>query len=433
MRSEFTRRRGLAMLVAAIGGGAASACGGPAPGSESDSTGKPTGSIRLVTPIFEGTDGQALLTRVLADFRKQHPEVDVEVDPTTYDKLNEKLATSIASGRPYDVMMMGAGWIPPFAARGVLAELDQSRDDLAKTYEARVVDAGVFRDKVYALPVMLDARFGIYRKDIFADAGLSAPPESFAELRSYARKLTVRESGGKLTRAGIDILSNDPRQVYETLLWAAGGELFDEELTKPTFNNAEGVAALTLMTDLVRTDKAIDVGFTRPGDTNIPILQGRAAMVLGHNNLWLEVERQAPELIEQDKLGTFVITDARPALFQGGTLVAMSASSQHGAAAKALVKFLASPSVSLAASKQRGNIPAAKSTVDSAYVRENDFVRFAMRNLNFAHSEGGVPAWLEIREEFAGTVESALLGRKTPKEALDGLAATATQAMSRRR
>ncbi|HEY6738524.1 MAG TPA: ABC transporter substrate-binding protein [Actinopolymorphaceae bacterium] len=421
------------MVAAAMGAGAVTACGGPAPGTAKDSTGEPTGTIRLVTPIFEGNDGQALLTRLLAKFQKQHPGVEVEVDPTTYGKLNEKLATSIASGRPYDVMMMGAGWIPPFAAKGVLAELDRSSDALTRTYEPRVVEAGVHQGKVYALPVMLDARFGIYRKDIFAEVEATAPPKSFAELRALAKELTVREADGTLTRAGIDILSHDPRQLFETLLWAAGGDLFDEQLTAPAFHGPEGVTALSLMTDLVRKDRVIDIGFTRPGATSIPLLQGRAAMALGHNNLWIEAEKQAPELIEQDRLGTFVVTDARPALFQGGTLAAMSASSRHPAAANALVRFLASPEVSLAASRQRGNIPAAKSTADSSYVRDNAFVRFAMENLDVAFSEGGVPAWLEIRGEFAGAVESALLGKKTPKQALDDLAATATQAMSRRR
>lgn len=430
VRDMRMSRRGLAMLLAVIGSGAVTACGGAAPGGKLDTSGKPTGAIRLVTPIFEGTDGKSLLDSTLADFRARYPDVQVAVDPTTYDQLNEKLATSIASGRPYDVMMMGAGWIPPFAANGVLAELDASRESLARTYEERVVAAGIYRGRVYALPVMLDARFGVYRRDIFEDAGLTAPPMDFAELRSYARKLTVRD--GRLVRAGLDILSEDPRQVFETLLWAAGGELFDAELTKPTFNGAAGVAALTLMTDLVRTDKAIDIGFANPDETSVPIFQGRAAMMVGHNDLWLAAQQQAPELIEHDRFGTFVIADARPALFQGGTLAAMSASSRHGAAAKALVEYLASPAVSLAASRQRGEVPAARSALDSGYVRGNDFVRFAMQHLDVAHSEGGVPAWLEIRDQFGPAVQAALLGQKTPQKALDDLAATAAQAMSRR-
>jgi multiple sugar transport system substrate-binding protein len=52
-----------------------------------------------------------------------------------------------------------------------------------------------------------------------------------------------------------------------------------------------------------------------------------------------------------------------------------------------------------------------------------------MANLDSAHSEGGVPAWLDIRGKFKAAVESALLGQKTPQQALDDLAAEATAAM----
>ena len=419
----------LAALAVTVAGSVAG-CGGaaPAPADQSEEG----GTIRVVTPIFEGANGKKVLDGLLAEFKKQQPKFTVQVDYTTYSKLNEKLATSVASGQPYDVMMMGVGWIPPFASRGVLADLGASQDELAKTYSERVVAAGIYDGKVYAKPVMLDTRFGIYRKDIFAQAGLTKPPANFAEIREYAKKLTTRDASGKLTRAGIDILSNDLRQTYETLMWAAGGELFDKDGTKPTFNSPEAVNALQLMTDLVRTDKAIDVGFSSPDAATAPIIQGRAAMAVGHNNLWLQIQEQAPDLIKDDKIGTFVVTGTRPAMYQGGTLVTMSAKTKYKTAARALVDFLSGPDSSLAASEQRGNVPAVNSLQSSDYVKENAFVQFAMANLDKAYSEGGVPGWLEIRGDFKGTIESALLGQKTPQQALDELAAKATSAMQRR-
>jgi multiple sugar transport system substrate-binding protein len=54
-----------------------------------------------------------------------------------------------------------------------------------------------------------------------------------------------------------------------------------------------------------------------------------------------------------------------------------------------------------------------------------------MQNLDSAYSEGGVPAWLEIRGEFKAAIESALLGKASPKAALDALAAKADQAIAR--
>ncbi len=428
LRSGITRRASAAgALVLSLL--AASACGGPAPNQTKDG-GDVSGEIRLVTPIFEGSEGKQVLDGLLADFKKQYPKVTVQPDYTSYNKLNEKLSTSVASGRPYDVMLMGVGWVPPFASKDVLADLGENRDALAAKYNPRVVDPGVYNGKVYALPIMLDTRFGIYRKDIFAQAGLTAPPKNFAELRDDAKKLTLRDASGKLTRAGADILSIDLRQGFETLLWANGGELFTPD-GKVALNSQKGVDALQLMSDIIRTDKSEDFGFTKSGAaTGIPLVQGRAAMMIGHNNTWLEIQKNAPELIKSGKIGFFTISNERPAMFQGGTLGTVSAKSEHPAAAKALVKFLSGADASLAANEQRGNVPALKALQSSTYVKSNPAVQFAMQNLDVAHSEGGVPAWLEIRGDFKSTIESVLLGQKTPQQALDELAQKADKAIS---
>jgi multiple sugar transport system substrate-binding protein len=422
------RHRSALRAVAAVAAGlvALAACGGPAPGGGGD--GAVSGEISLLTPIFQGADGAAVLEQQIAAFRQRYPDVTVKPDFTDYNNLNEKLTASIAGGQPYDVMLMGIGWVPPFAAKGVLADLGKDPAQLASQYYEPVVEAGVYEGKVYALPVMLDTRIGIYRKDLFAEAGITEPPKTFAEMREYGRRLTQRAPDGTLLRAGLDVLSIDPRQAFETLLWANGGELFTPD-GKPAFNSPQGVEALQFMVDVIQTDRSEDIGFTQPqSPTGNVMAQGRAAMMVGHHNFWSEIERMAPDLIAQDKIGFFVITNERPAVFQGGTLATVAAQSRNSAAAKAFAEFLASEGPMLAANEQRGNIPALRSLESSEFVQGNKAIQFAMANLDNAYSEGGVPGWLEIRNGFKAPIESALLGQKTPQQALDEFAAEATAA-----
>ena len=129
-------RSAAAVLAVAL---LATACGGPAPSRNGDDA-DVSGTIRLLTPIFEGADGQKVLDEQLGAFKSRYPKATVEVDYTSYGKLNEKLTTSIASGRPYDVMLMGVGWIPPFAAKGALAELNENASELKQRYNERVVE-----------------------------------------------------------------------------------------------------------------------------------------------------------------------------------------------------------------------------------------------------------------------------------------------------
>jgi multiple sugar transport system substrate-binding protein len=424
------RHRSVLRVVAAGAAGllALAACGGPAP-SGPDAGGM-SGEISLLTPIFEGVDGSAALEQQLAAFRERYPDVTVKPDYTSYDKLNEKLTTSIASGQPYDVMLMGIGWVPPFAAKGVLADLEEDPAELATRFYDPAVQAGVHEGEVYALPIMLDTRFGIYRKDFFAEAGLTEPPRNFAQLREYGRVLTQRDASGALVRAGMDILSLDLRQTFETMLWANGGELFTPD-GQVAFNSPQGVEALQTMVDIIRTDRSEDIGFTQnKAATGVALVQGRAAMMIGHHNYWREMELTAPDLIAQDKVGFFMIANERPAMFQGGTLATAAAQSRHPAAAKALVEFLASEGPALAANEQRGNIPALKSLESSQFAQQNRSIQFAMQNLDDAHSEGGDAGWLDIRGLFKPAVESALLGEKSAQQALDDLAAEASTALA---
>lgn len=422
--TDFTlsRRHLLAGLTAGALGLAG--CGGPAPSG--GGSGAEKGELTVITPVFEGNDGKQLLEQLIAQFSQSHEGITVRPDYTSYSKLNEKLTTSITGGKPYDVMIMGVGWIPPFASRNILKDLQLDKAELATEYNERVLDPGVYENKVYGLPIMLDTRFGYYRKDYFEKAGLDpdTPPTSFAEMREFARKLTERD-GGKLTRAGMDVLSVDLRQAFETLMWAAGGELFDAD-GKATFNSDKAVSALQFMADLIVTDKSEDFGFSEPGSTTgVPIVQGRAAMMLGHNNTWLEFETAGKKLIEDDVIGMFVITEERPAMFQGGSMATVAASSKLPNAAKAFAQFLASPEPAMQASEQRGNVPAVTAALDSDYVKKNPAVQFGMKNLDHSFSEGGVPHWLDVRGDFKATIESVLLGQKTPKAALDELAAKA--------
>ena len=416
---------GAALAVAACL--ALSACG-----SSSGSSGA-EGEITLLTPIFEGSTGKTVLEeQLLPQFEKENPGVTVNVDYTDYGSLNEKLTTAVASGLVPDVMMMGVGWIEGFADKGVLADLGQhglTEEGLSETMNEQVLQAGEWEGKLYGVPTMLDTRYGIARKDLLAKAGFDEPPSDWDELREYAKALTVRDAKGKLTQAGLDVMTLDPRQMFEVFLFSNGGRLFDEEGTEPTFNSPEGVEALEYVVDLVREDKVEDIGYSSPDADTYPVINGRAAMMVGHNDYWIKAQESNPEVADQ--LVPFMIHGTEDAMFQGGTLVTVANQSSDKEAAVALLEFLTDAEASLAANEQRGNVPALGSLLESDYVSQNTAVQFAMENLDNAHPEGGVPAWLEIRGDFEAAVQSALLGEKTAQEALDGLAASAQEAMNR--
>ncbi|MEV8252564.1 ABC transporter substrate-binding protein [Rhodoglobus sp. NPDC076762] len=430
VKSRMRRTASVAM-VALMGLGLAACSAG-----EADADLNPdevSGEISLLTPIFEGSPGQDLLEdELLPQFYEEYPNVTVNVDYTTYGNLNEKLTTAVVSGLVPDVMLMGVGWIEAFADKGVLADLGElglSEDDLKESYTDEIVEAGMWDGNVYAVPIMLDTRFGVARMDILKEAGYDSPPSSWDELIEIAEATTVRSANGSLERAGFDMMSLDARQAFETVLFSAGGDLFNEDATEPAFNSDEGVAALGLMADLVNVHKVEDIGFTSTDDIVNPLINGRAAMGIAHNNLWTQA-LEADETV-LDNLEPFVIQGESSGMFFGGTLATVANNSKNPQAARALLEFLSSPEAALAANEQRGNVPALTELLDSDYVQSNRFVQFAMENLDVAKREGGPAQWLEVRGDFAPAVQAALLGQKTAEEALDDLAALVQTSIDR--
>ncbi|MFF9399872.1 ABC transporter substrate-binding protein [Streptomyces sp. NPDC014744] len=420
---ELTRRSVLAAIGAGTAAAALGACGtGTSTAGSAD--GPAEGEIRLLTPIFEGADGKKLLEKeILGSFRKKYPDVKVNVDYTTYQQLNEKITTGLAGGLLPDVLMMGVGWIPPFAAKKAIAELPEKLAT-AHDYEKRVLEPSRYDGRLYALPVVLDTRIVVYRKDHFTAAGIRKTPANWAELRAVAKQLT---KGGRI---GFDPFSIELRQCWETFLFANGGQLFSEDGRKVLFTDARGVEALQFFKDLVQDGSA---DYARKTELGAPtnVQTGGASMMMTTSGLWKQVKDQAPDLIEDDRLGAFVLANRRPAMLQGGTLVTQSASSKHPAAARALVEHLATPESILGAARQRGSVPGLKDLDDSGYVKENEFVDLSLRSMGNACSEGGTPAWMEIREKIKPTLEPAIVGSQSAKDAVAELGRLAEAAIGR--
>lgn len=434
---------GAALMLTACGGGDTSeepAATGNGTDDTSGDTGaddgasEVAGTIDLLTPLFEGSSGaEALEGEILPAFYEQYPDVTVNVEYTTYANLNERLTTAVASGLVPDVLMMGVGWIEPFASQGILKDLGElgvTVEELSEDINEAVLRAAQYDDKLYGIPLMLDARIGIYRKSMFEEVGLDPeqPPTNWDELREYANLLTIRDDAGNLERAGLDLFAHDLRQIWMPFLFSNGGELFDESGQEVLFNSPEGVEALEFIDTLVNEDGVTEVGFSTGTDLRL-IQVDQAAMMIGHNDLWRIAEDSSPEIL--DDLGAFVLNEQRPAFFHGGTIVNVAENTDNPEAAIALARHLAAPEAALIANEQRGNVPVHRDLLDSDYVQNNALVQFVMENLEHAFPEGGTEAWMEARGNFANALEEALLQVKSPQQALDDLAGLTEAAIRR--
>ena len=418
-RREFMAASGLSVSTLLL----AAACGG---GSNSGSGAGSSADLSILTPEFAGTTGaEAFEGQILSGFEG----ASFAVDYTPWGRLNEKLSAGVSGGVAADLIMLGVGWVEPFGHKGVLAELPESLG------EGNAISENLFRScrydgSLFALPYFVDGRILPYHKPMLEDAGISEDqlPTNLEDFREMLKE--VKPDGG----VGIDVFSgNFLRQVWAHLITCFGGTMFSEDGRQVTFADSPGVDALQYILDLVADGTASYEVQGAEGQPT-PWQQEKAAFAFMNSTFWPAFVEETPDLVTPEHMGMMLLPSADggdPVMFQGGTLLTMSARSEHQEQVQELIGHLLEPENMLTAVAEVGKVPA-RSDLDDPIISENRMAEYIIENFQYATAyEGGSPAWMEIRGNVIPELEKAVLGQQTAQQAVDTLAAGAQDAISR--
>jgi multiple sugar transport system substrate-binding protein len=430
----INRRQLLAAAGIAGVGATAAACsaGGAKPaasGAKPTATGELKGNLNLITPEFAGTEGKAdLEDGILKKFTQKNPGVTFQVDYVPWDKLNEKLSTQIAGGTPSDLMMMGMGWTAPFAQKKVFAPLDESVLGDAKVPKL-LLDNARYNGKLYAVPLLLESRPFIYRKDLLSKIGITDPNRK--TLDDFTQML--REIKTKTGKVPLDMLASNLRQAWGQMTFAFGGTQFSDDGMKCYFNSDQAVKALEWMVMAQKeglSDVNQRVATGQPGSYQ----KGENLLGWQSSSVWPTFTKQSPELVKDENLGMMLSPTAdgsKKILYQGGTLVGLSTRSKSPDAALAVMQYLLSNDALIAESKSTGKVPANSNIAKGTDLGGNKILDFCQQHLDASITDGGTPAWMEIRGKMDPIVEGAVLGTKTVKQAIDELQKMAEESIAR--
>lgn len=425
--TNLDRRTFLRAAAAASAGAATVGLAGCGSGSAG---GKGDGSVSVLTPVFATAEGKKVLEgRIAKAYRGKHPDARVRVDYGTWDVLPEKISTGLAGGTLADVVMVGFGWVPPFAAKNTFAELPASLR-ATSGYVDQVVAPARYRDKTYALPLGVDPIVVAYRKDHFADAGITRTPRNFDELRAAAKEVTRRRSGGGFERVGIDITAANLRQQWIIALDACGGRMFGADGTKVLFDSDEGARALDFLSGFVedgstslsfRATQGLPLETLRRGTSSISLT---AASAIGQTAVLPQGGK------ELENVGYFLLQETKPSMFVGGTLVTVNRHARDPEAAFDFLRTVTAENTSLAVTDPNGYLPPFADIAADRTIR-NPAAPLIRDSFRHSVSEGGSPAWMEIRETINPAIEAVLTGKQSTGAALASLRRQAEDAIGR--
>lgn len=307
----------------------------------------PTGG-RLELTVWSGWTGdeQDAFEELVADFNQAYAgRLHLSNVSTNHD--DTKTFRALTGGRPPDLFFLWSGeYMGALAANGALLALDDlfraSGLDRDSFFPASL-RVCTFRGRLYMMPFLMDAYVLFWNRRIFRACGLDPdqPPRTTDELLDLARRLSLRNEAGNLTRLGLD-----PPDFY-TVLAIFGGSLYDEASGRLTAAAEANVRAYEFYGRLIETlggpDRvnALTSGFGEYASSQNQFFTGQVAMVIS-GNWWPHfVDLYAPGL--DYGVAPLPRPSDRPDLadpvFIGGNYVCLPRESPHPREAFEVLRF----------------------------------------------------------------------------------------------
>ncbi|MFJ4045822.1 extracellular solute-binding protein [Microbacterium sp. NPDC089987] len=372
----------------------------------------------------------------------QLKDVKVDLDATAFDA--QKFTTRLAGGNVPDVVQMDRRYVTTYAAQGLIMPLDEclKEQDVSPRdqWYPFVVDDVTYDNEIWAVPQFYQPPAILVNKKVLDEAGVTADQidTSKPDVLLDAVGKIYQEQNGVPTRLGFD-----PQATGQSGLWilGMGGQLNDDD-GKPTLDDPKNVAGIEMLKQITDAQggyaavKSFTDSFDTFGDNN----QFVAGQVGAQVNAQWYPNVLSPYMDElQLEAVPFRGADGDPFSVASGTAFVVPAGAKNPAAACAWMVDLTSDDAWAAAGKARGETrkkdggvntglftgsPAADKAIREEWVTESGNAGFDQvistyyDVVDYGQSFGSSPAGQEIQNELNNAITAALLGDKSPEDAL---------------
>jgi ABC-type glycerol-3-phosphate transport system substrate-binding protein len=310
-------------------------------------------------------DQQASLQAVLAEYQKQHPEIDVDFELLPFEDLFPKIQADAAAHTPTDIVLADGPNVWSFAYNGIISPMDDYFDKayIDANFSPTSLKTSYYRDKFMAPPQMESCSLMWFNKDMTDKAGIQVPQD-------LASSWTTDQALDAWQK------TNNPPQVYG-VRWGQGsgpGQDYEAGILRREAGTKDSKAYKGLADDSLTITGYFDDPTAVKGHQFFHDLYQnyKVSAVEGIPNAWWD-QRAAFYISPDNAIGTYNRLGATfkygvtgIPYFPGGTQLchtdswhyALGANSQHKAQAADFIKFLSGPVGSKIFYDKFGQLPA---------------------------------------------------------------------------
>ncbi|WP_194906027.1 extracellular solute-binding protein [Catenulispora rubra] len=426
----------LALSATACGSSHSSGASGGAAASTSKIAGSGSGAGKTITVWYMDGDLSDAVQKAIGDKFTADTGAKVNIQVQEWDGINTKIATALAQGNPPDVVEVGNTDVPLFAANGALTDISgvQSQMSAGQTWLPGLVGPATVDGHLYGAPLFAGNRAVIYDKKIWADAGITAAPTTFAGLTADLDKIKAKNTDPEFSAFYF------PGQWWYSALqfvWDAGGQIATKNGStwSGALESPQAQAGLTAWKNFVTTyssQASLNTDNTKP-DMNALFAQGKTATLL--NTSMNGILKANPAM--KDQIGTFPFpssTDGKTQpVFIGGSDLVVPAKSGNQGLALAYLKAATDPGVQTSAIVGIDHwTPVSTQLIDQTVSSLQDTSQAFFAAAKNSVATPATPGWATIEsdksiKEFFADIAT---GRKSVADAAKGFDAHLAQALN---
>ena len=175
----------------------------------------------------------------VARYVELHPDMPVTYEGVPSDLWPDKIAAMVAGGTAPDVITLGGGDLPQYAARGALATLDEYSPAIfhADNFDKPVLDLGRVKGKLYGIPIAVSIHGLGYNQSALDRIGMGTPPDAWT-YDEYAKFCADIHKADPKLYGSHDGAAN--LGVFQIYLISAGKQLFDGQKLGVTVDDVAG-------------------------------------------------------------------------------------------------------------------------------------------------------------------------------------------------